>query len=177
MAARHSAARQPAVQHAAAPRRPCLQRCRAAAEAEAGAQEQQQQQPQPQEAPVQPSAEAVQQAASRAAKPKMMTAAWEQAISWKQQGTTLEAKVTSANRSGLLVNLGTLTGFLPYKLLDPSRLTERSADSGRFVVPANGHQQLVGTDLKVKVTQVGVVCVGSMWVGGGCAGWLLAHQG
>ena len=50
--------------------------------------------------------------------------------------------------------MGKLNGFLPYKLLDPSRLAPRGADGRLAPPPANGHAELVGTTLKVKVSQV-----------------------
>ncbi|KAI7836676.1 hypothetical protein COHA_009452 [Chlorella ohadii] len=142
VAARAAAARQPAlaaVQHAAAVRHPqqrrSLQPCRAAnAEAEAQA------------APAAEGAEPV--------KPKLMSEAWESVIQMKQEGTIVETVVKAANKSGLNLKIGKLQAFLPYKLLDPARLENfRNADGSR-TMPAGGHKQLVGTKLRVRVTQV-----------------------
>lgn len=57
--------------------------------------------------------------------------------------------------AGVQVQVGKLTGFLPYKLLDPTRLPQRKPDGGLPPVPARGYQELVGRPVKVKVTQVG----------------------
>lgn len=199
-------AQQLALQHAAAARRGALQRCCAAAE------EQQQEQP------AQPQEEQQQAGTAAAKKPKLVSAAWEQVIEWKQEGKTVDITVKSANNSGarparpparllvarmvisccdassawrlrlwpplpsphppacppspccsplwnppagLQVQVGKLQGFLPYKLLDPSRLPERYQDGAR-PAPAS-HPELVGTKLRVKVTQVGGWGQGAGW--------------
>ena len=56
--------------------------------------------------------------------------------------------------AGLNAPVGKLNGFLPYKLLDPSRLAPRGADGRLAPPPANGHAELVGKTLRVKVSQV-----------------------
>ena len=61
---------------------------------------------------------------------------------------------------GVQVQLGKLTGFLPYKLLDPTRLPQRKPGGGLPPVPARGYQELVGQPVKVKVTQVGACVCG-----------------
>lgn len=62
--------------------------------------------------------------------------------------------------AGVQVQLGKLTGFLPYKLLDPTRLPQRKPGGGLPPVPARGYQELVGQPVKVKVTQVGACVCG-----------------
>ena len=53
------------------------------------------------------------------------------------------------------MGVGKLKGFLPYKLLDPSRLVGERGQGGRRTLPAAEAQKLVGQKLRVKVTQVG----------------------
>lgn len=53
------------------------------------------------------------------------------------------------------MQVGKLTGFLPYKLLDPSRLNLRKSDGSLAPPPARGHQELLGQPVRVKITQVG----------------------
>jgi hypothetical protein len=55
--------------------------------------------------------------------------------------------------------IGKLKGFLPYKLLDASRLEQRRPDGSLAPVPQSGYRQLIGTKLRVKVTQVGGAAV------------------
>lgn len=50
--------------------------------------------------------------------------------------------------------MGKLQGFLPYKLLDPSRLEGFHNADGSRSTPPGGYKQLVGTKLRVRVTQV-----------------------
>lgn len=83
-----------------------------------------------------------------------MSESWTQAVQWKKDHTTIETEVKSANRSGLIMPIGKLSGFLPYKLLSPARLQQRREDGSLIPPPPNGYQQLVGTKLKVKITQV-----------------------
>ena len=59
--------------------------------------------------------------------------------------------------------IGKLIGFLPYKLLDPSRLNQRREDGTLIPPPPGGHQHLLGQKLMVKISQVGGV---GGWVGG-----------
>lgn len=66
----------------------------------------------------------------------------------------LPTPVWCAACAGLLMPIGNLMGFLPYKLLDPSRMAQRRSDGSQAPVPPNGYQALVGTKLRVKVTQV-----------------------
>ena len=139
-----AAAATKAWQHAAArpaARRPRLQQqlCRAAAEAAQ-----------------QPEAAAAQGAGAKASaapnKPKLMSAAWEQAVAWQKESAELEGTIAEANRSGLKIPLpNKLTGFLPYKLLDPARLdgVDRSCPGAPAAMKA-----LVGSKLRFKVTQV-----------------------
>lgn len=88
------------------------------------------------------------------AKPSLMSPAWQEVVDLKKEGTTVETTIKAANKSGVQVQLGKLTGFLPYKLLDPTRLPQRKPGGGLPPVPARGYQELVGQPVKVKVTQV-----------------------
>jgi predicted RNA-binding protein with RPS1 domain len=55
-------------------------------------------------------------------------------------------KVTAVNKSGVLVAVGSLNGFVPYKLMDKAKLRDTERDTWT--------QDLVGAELRVKVTQV-----------------------
>ncbi|KAL4858818.1 30S ribosomal protein S1 [Chlorella vulgaris] len=142
-ASRPAAARQ----LAAAPHKQArrgLQWCRAAAEAETA----------PEAQAAAPQDGKAGQASGLNSKPTLMTDSWNDVVQMRKDQTTIETTVERANKSGLLMPIGNLMGFLPYKLLDPSRMAQRRSDGSQPPVPPNGYQALVGTKLRVKVTQV-----------------------
>lgn len=111
-------------------------------------------QTQPEAQPVQAVAPGSSDDIPEAIKPKLMSASWQQVVDWKKANTTIETTIKSANRSGLNMQIGKLSGFLPYKLLDPARVVRRAEDGSLVPPPVNGHQDLVGQTVSVKITQV-----------------------
>lgn len=73
-------------------------------------------------------------------------AAWEKAIELLQEGESFTTKIQSVNKSGVLIPVGKLSGFIPYKLMN--RYTLSNIDKATWT------EQLVGRDITVKVTQV-----------------------
>jgi predicted RNA-binding protein with RPS1 domain len=73
-------------------------------------------------------------------------AAWEKAIELLQSGDSLVTTITSVNKSGVLVPVGKLSGFIPYKLLNRAVLSSIEKESWT--------EKLVGREITVKVTQV-----------------------
>ena len=73
-------------------------------------------------------------------------AAWEKAIELLQSGDSFTTTITSVNKSGVLVPVGKLSGFIPYKLMNRAAL--ESIDRAAWT------DKLVGRQITVKVTQV-----------------------
>jgi len=79
-------------------------------------------------------------------KPDAVTPAWQEAIELLQSGQTITTTIRSVNKSGVLVSIGRLTGFVPYKLMNRTLLANK---------PQEGWSKtLVGQPITVKVTQV-----------------------
>ncbi|PSC70883.1 30S ribosomal S1 [Micractinium conductrix] len=89
-----------------------------------------------------------------AQKPNLMSPAWQQVVDWQKENKTIKAVVKAANKSGLQLQVGRLNGFLPYKLINPTRVPRRQADGSLAPVPAQGYAELIGESLEVKITQV-----------------------
>lgn len=79
-------------------------------------------------------------------RPQALTPAWQAAIDLLESGEIITTKVVSLNKSGVVVTIGKLNGFVPYKLMDRTALASVPRD--------NWTQELIGRDLTVKVTQV-----------------------
>lgn len=73
-------------------------------------------------------------------------AAWEKAIELLQEGESFTTKIQGVNKSGVLIPVGKLSGFIPYKLMN--RYTLSSIEKSTWT------EELVGRDITVKVTQV-----------------------
>ena len=71
---------------------------------------------------------------------------WTHAIELLQSGSSITTSITSVNKSGVLVKVGTLSGFIPYKLMNQQVLSSLPKD--RWT------EELVGREITVKVTQV-----------------------
>ena len=73
-------------------------------------------------------------------------AAWEKAIELLQRGDSFTSTISSVNKSGVLIPVGKLSGFIPYKLMN--RYTLSSIEKSSWT------EELVGREITVKVTQV-----------------------
>ena len=72
--------------------------------------------------------------------------AWEKAIELLQKGETLTSTIQSVNKSGVLVRVGKLSGFVPYKLMNRYNLES--------IEKSEWSKELIGREIQVKVTQV-----------------------
>lgn len=94
-------------------------------------------------------AEAGDQTAPKVFKPQALTPAWENAVELLSTGVTVQTTITNVNKSGVLVQIGKLQGFVPYKLMDRKRLaTAGPTEASDF------KEQMVGQNISVKVVQV-----------------------
>lgn len=73
-------------------------------------------------------------------------AAWEKAIELLQRGDSFTSTISNVNKSGVLIPVGKLSGFIPYKLMNRNTLSSIDRDSWT--------EKLVGREITVKVTQV-----------------------
>lgn len=78
-------------------------------------------------------------------KPEAVTPGWQTAIDLLQSGKVFSPKIVAVNRSGVVVLVGKLNGFIPYKLMDKAKLPTTPFD------PEAWSKSLVGTKLTVKV--------------------------
>jgi len=79
-------------------------------------------------------------------KSNLIPAAWEKAIELLQSGESFTTDIRGVNKSGVLIKVGKLSGFIPYKLMN--RYTLSSIDKSLWT------EKLVGRPITVKVTQV-----------------------
>lgn len=79
-------------------------------------------------------------------RPQAVPPAWTKAIELLQSGETFESTIQSVNKSGVLIKVGKLSGFIPYKLMN--RYILDSIDRSLWT------EELVGRPVMVKVTQV-----------------------
>jgi len=80
------------------------------------------------------------------APPEAVTPAWQHAIDLLQSGESFTTKIQAVNKSGVLVGVGKLTGFIPYKLMYRALLGA--------IDRRDWSRELVGRPMEVKVTQV-----------------------
>jgi predicted RNA-binding protein with RPS1 domain len=78
--------------------------------------------------------------------PNLIPAAWEKAIELLQSGESFTTDIRGVNKSGVLIRVGKLSGFIPYKLMNGYTLS--SIDKALWT------EKLVGRPITVKVTQV-----------------------
>ncbi len=77
---------------------------------------------------------------------EQVPAQWTHAIELLQSGESLTTTITNVNKSGVLVKVGSMSGFIPYKLMNQKVLMSIPKDTWTDV--------LVGREVTVKVTQV-----------------------
>lgn len=77
---------------------------------------------------------------------EIVPAAWEKAIELLQRGDSFTSTISSVNKSGVLIPVGKLSGFIPYKLMNRYILSS--------IEKSSWTEELVGREITVKVTQV-----------------------
>lgn len=78
--------------------------------------------------------------------------AWDSAKKWMKDGLTLKAKVLSANKGGLLLQLEALNGFMPVSQLSPDNYPRvAGGDKNRILEKL---REMVGKELEVKLIDV-----------------------
>ncbi len=74
---------------------------------------------------------------------------WDDMQKWVREGTTVKARVTAANRGGVMMKCGGLMGFLPVSQLNPEHYPRvAGGDKNRIMERL---QELINKDLEVKV--------------------------
>jgi len=79
-------------------------------------------------------------------RPDAVTPAWQEAIDLLQSGEIFSSEITAVNKSGAIVRVGKLNGFVPYKLMNRAMLANIDREKWTEI--------LVGKSLTLKVTQV-----------------------
>lgn len=78
--------------------------------------------------------------------------AWDNVRKWMQDSMTIKAKVLSANKGGLMVQLEGLAGFVPVSQLNPEHYPRvMGGDKNRILEKL---RELIGKDMEVKVIDV-----------------------
>lgn len=81
-----------------------------------------------------------------------MQRVWDNMRKWMSQGITLKAKVISANKGGLMMVVGALSGFMPVSQLNPDHYPRvTGGDKNRILEKL---LEIVGQELEVKVIDV-----------------------
>jgi small subunit ribosomal protein S1 len=81
-----------------------------------------------------------------------MQRVWDNMRKWMSQGMTLKAKVISANKGGLMMTVGALSGFMPVSQLNPDHYPRvTGGDKNRILEKL---LELVGLELEAKVIDV-----------------------
>ena len=74
---------------------------------------------------------------------------WDNLNKWMKQGITLKAKILSANKGGLLMQVGAISGFMPVSQLSPDNYPRvAGGDKSRILEKL---QTLIGREMEVKV--------------------------
>ncbi|OGH87471.1 MAG: hypothetical protein A3J93_02975 [Candidatus Magasanikbacteria bacterium RIFOXYC2_FULL_42_28] len=75
--------------------------------------------------------------------------AWDAVKKWMKDGLTIKAKITGANKGGLMMQVEALAGFMPVSQLSPENYPRvAGGDKNRIFEKL---QELIGTDMEVKV--------------------------
>lgn len=81
-----------------------------------------------------------------------MQRVWDNLRQWMKDGITIKAKAQSANKGGLMVFVGSLSGFMPVSQLNPDHYPRvTGGDKNRILEKL---QELIGQELEVKVIDV-----------------------
>lgn len=81
-----------------------------------------------------------------------MQRVWDNLKKWMSQGLTMKAKVLSANKGGLIMQLNAVPGFMPVSQLNPDHYPRVSGgDKNRIFEKL---QELINKDLEVKIIDV-----------------------
>jgi len=77
---------------------------------------------------------------------------WDNMRDWMNKGTTIKSKVLAANKGGLMMKVGALSGFMPVSQLNPDHYPRvTGGDKNRILEKL---QELNGKNLEVKVIDV-----------------------
>lgn len=75
--------------------------------------------------------------------------AWDNVKKWMKDSLTIKAKITGANKGGLMMQVEALNGFMPVSQLSPDHYPRvAGGDKNRIFEKL---QELIGTDMEVKV--------------------------
>lgn len=78
--------------------------------------------------------------------------AWDNMKKWMKEGLTMKAKVLSANKGGLLLQLGALNGFMPVSQLSPDNYPRvAGGDKNRILEKL---REMIGKEVEVKLIDV-----------------------
>ena len=81
-----------------------------------------------------------------------MQRVWNNMRKWMKDGITMKAKVTAANKGGVMMQVGAVSGFMPVSQLNPDHYPRvMGGDKNRILEKL---QELIGKDLEVKVIDV-----------------------
>jgi len=81
-----------------------------------------------------------------------MQRVWDNMRKWMKDGMTFKAKVTAANKGGIMMQVGAIAGFMPVSQLNPDHYPRvMGGDKNRILEKL---QELIGKDLEVKVIDV-----------------------
>ena len=78
-----------------------------------------------------------------------MQRVWDNLRKWMKDGLTIKAKVLAANKGGIMMQVGALSGFMPVSQLNPDHYPRvMGGDKNRILEKL---QELIGKELEVKV--------------------------
>jgi len=78
-----------------------------------------------------------------------MQRVWDNLRKWMKEGITIKAKVLAANKGGVMMQVGAISGFMPVSQLNPDHYPRvMGGDKNRILEKL---QELVGKELEVKV--------------------------
>lgn len=81
-----------------------------------------------------------------------MQRVWDNMNKWMKEGVTIKAKVTAANKGGVMIQVSGVSGFMPVSQLNPDHYPRvTGGDKNRILERL---QDLIGKELEVKVIDV-----------------------